>query len=447
MGKLLIVSPRFPPTNAADMHRVRLSLAYYRAHGWEPTVLSVDPATADGVDDPILAQSLPADIPTVRVRAWSERKCRWLGFGQLGYRCLVPLYRAGTKLLRRGDYDVVFFSSTVFLTFALGPLWKWRYRCAVVYDFQDPWFSPIPLYTPQTVPGRWWKYRIDQWLARHLEKFAMRAADHIVTVSEAYVEDLSRRYRQLDAGKFTVLPFGGSAADHEFARARNISQTVFSRGDAVVHWVYAGAVVVDMAPVLAVLFETLARLRQQDRQFAARLRLHFVGTNYAAAARTYKIVEPLAVAAGVADMVDEISERLPYFEAISLYRDSDAILLIGSIHADYTASKLLTCILAKKPVLALFHRNSLVASIAAQFDNVFLASFAETPAEADFNRQVREGLAWLRAPNFDPATIDDRSQPWSAAELARRQCAIFDNVAPAVVPRDVARRMFGPAQR
>src|SRR5215472_3071970 len=165
MPRVLIVSPRFPPTNAPDLHRVRVSLGYYRDFGWEPTVLCVDPATADGVYDPLLERSLPAGLRVVRVRAWLEKTCRWFGFGEFSYRSLVPLYLAGRKLLACRHHDLVFFSTTAFLVFVLGPLWKRRFGCRIVYDFQDPWYREQVGYTPETVPGHWWKYRLDRWLA------------------------------------------------------------------------------------------------------------------------------------------------------------------------------------------------------------------------------------------------------------------------------------------
>ncbi len=46
MRRVLIVSPHFPPTNAPDHQRVRMSLPYFQENGWEPVVLAV---TADGV--------------------------------------------------------------------------------------------------------------------------------------------------------------------------------------------------------------------------------------------------------------------------------------------------------------------------------------------------------------------------------------------------------------
>ena len=428
IGKLLIVSPRFPPTNAADLHRIRMSLPHYRSFGWEVTVLCVDPETADGVYDEALARALPADTRVVRVRAWSERKCRRLGFGHLNWRCVLPLYRAGSRLLRGGRYDVIFFSTTVFTTFVLGPLWKWRFGCRIIYDFQDPWYDERLLYTRETVPGRWIKYRIGRAVAKLLERFAMRAASHIVSVSGSYVTALSRRYRWLRPSQFTVLPFGGSEADYEFIRNNKIASPVLRRDRDGVRWVYVGRGGPDMVPVLSALFRYLAVLREIDPSFAKRLCVDFVGTNYSPAGRTSKVVEPIARKYGVTEMVREASERQPYFEALSLYEASDAVLLVGSIHGDYTASKLIPAIQSKKPILAMFHKDSLVSAIAADFPNVFLANFAETPEEPEFETRLAAGVEWLRSATFDGSSIRRRLEPWSAAELTRRQTEIFASV-------------------
>jgi glycosyltransferase involved in cell wall biosynthesis len=425
--KLLIVSPRFPPTNAADIHRVRTSLAHYRSFGWEPTVLAVDPATADCLDDPALAEALPADIPVRRVLAWSEARCRRFGFGQLAYRSLLPLYRAGCDMLRGGRYDVVLFSTTVFLCFAIGRLWKRRYGCAVVFDFHDIWYrGPLPR---AAVPGDPVKYRIDQWLAKRLERFALRSASHVFTVSEFYIATLSRRYPWLKSDQFTVLPFGAEARDYAFVRDHEIRQTVFQPDRGARRWVCAGAIAPAMVPVVAALCHGLASWRAAHPAKAAALRLTFVGTDYAPAGRQFKRAEPIARECGVSDLVEEFPGRIPYFEALAFNLAGDAILLIGSVEADYTASKLFTVALSKKPILALFHRGSLVSKIAASLPNVFLATFAEGPAEAGFQARIADGIEWLLAAKFDAAAIEARVEPWSAMEMTRRQCLVFDRIA------------------
>lgn len=428
MRKLLIVSPRFPPSNAADLHRVRLSLGLYRRFGWEPTVLCIDSATSDCPEDPMLAQALPPDIRVMRVQAWSERRCRTFGFGQLGWRSLLPLYRAGTRLLRRERHEVVFFSSTVFTSFLLGRLWKRRFGCKIVYDFQDPWYSETHFYDSANAPGGWWKYRIDRQLAQHLEPVALRAADHIIAVSEGYASALMRRHRWLDSAKLSILPFAGSPDDYKFVAKHEVKQKIFDAKNGCLHWVSIGRAGPDMNPLLDCLFETLAKVKARDADFAAKLRLHFVGTNYAPPARTAKLVELLALSRGLGDMVGEQPLRVPYFQAVAATREADAILLIGSMDRDYTPSKLFNCVLAERPVLALLERTSLAARIAATFPNVFLATFDAKLLDAEFRRRIDEGVAWLRAGNFDPGAIAPAMAPWAVETLTQAQCAVFDRI-------------------
>jgi hypothetical protein len=426
---VLIVSPRFPPKNGADLHRVRTSLQYYRQFGWNPTVLCLTPESCDGIDDEMLAESLPKDVEIIRVAAWKEDNCRRFGFGHADYRSWAPLFRAGKQLLKRDHHEVVFFSTTVFPVFLMGPIWKRQFNCKVVYDFQDPWYvhGPSP-YTPQNVPGSWWKYRLGQRMACVFEKHALKAADHIVSVSHGYVRDLSTRYPWLGSEKFTVLPFGFAPQDFDFVRQRGVEHGLFARNSNLVRWVYAGRGGPDMDAALAVLFRHLGELKEKEPRLAARLRIHFVGTNYSPSQRTYKVIEPLAARYGIEDLVEEHEQRIPYHQTVSLYSDCDAILLIGSASADYTASKFFNCVAAKKPVLALFHRRSLVTSLAERFPNVALASFDPDPSDPNFALAVKRGVEWLRNSNFEDSSVDRELKPWSAEALTLQQCKIFSQV-------------------
>jgi len=426
--KVLIVSPRFAPKSAPDLHRIRISLPYYRAFGWEPTVLCLTPETSDGIDDQLLAESVPKDIDIVRVSAWSEEKCRRFGFGHVDYRCLLPLYMAGSALLKKSAYDVIFFSTTAFLTFLLGPIWKRRFGSKIVYDFQDPWYQETSLYTKSTVPGKWWKYRLGQMMSRHFEPYALRGADQIISVSEGYVKNLSERYPWFDARHFTVIPFGGAIHDFDFIKERAVRNTLFPLNAGIIRWVYAGRGGPDMDAVLMTFFEQLAVLKKNEPAFAARLRIHFVGTNYSPAARTFKVVEPLALRYGVADIVDEHSDRIPYHETLALYDQCDAILLVGSSLAEYIPSKLFNCILSKKPILALFHSRSPAIKIALRFPNVFVAQFRSTPSESIFADSIAKGLQWLRtSKNLDIPRFNRELEYWTAKELTRVQCSVFSS--------------------
>jgi hypothetical protein len=429
MKRLLIISPRFPPKNTADLHRVRMSVRYYRKFDWNPTVLCITPETSDGTDDALLEGTVPADIDIIRVAAWSERKCRRFGFGQIDYRCLIPLYLAGCRLLAERDYDLVFFSSTVFLTFVLGPIWKRRFGCRVVYDFQDPWLrSDVHHYTKANVPGRWWKYRLGQVLAKFGETFALNCADHVISVSEGYVSTLSQRYPTMAQSQFSVIPFGVERHDFELARRLETADRFISRQDGRRQWIYVGRAGPDMNPILDVLFEQIALLVGKAGDAGNRPMLHFIGTNYAPSDRTGYSIKPIAAGHGLQDIVTEHPTRIPYHQVLALYQVCDALLVIGSIHAEYMPSKLFNCVLSEKPVLALFHRESAAGKIAGRFSNTFLATFAATPDEPSFSSRIAAGLAWLGAPHFDRNQIAEEVGPWTAEALTGRQCAVFDRV-------------------
>ena len=84
--KVLIVSPNWPPVNAPDLQRARISLSYYRQYGWEPVVLAVRAADATGTLDPELESTYPADVRIVHCRALPLRWTRHLGLRNLGLR-------------------------------------------------------------------------------------------------------------------------------------------------------------------------------------------------------------------------------------------------------------------------------------------------------------------------------------------------------------------------
>lgn len=424
MRKVLIISPRFPPKNSADMQRVRTSLPFFQKYGWGPTVLCVSARTSDVIDDFDLQKTVPPDVVVHCVDAWSERVCRRFGFGQLGYRSLFPLFFAGTRLLRQHRYDVVFFSTTVFLVFLLGPIWKAWFGVKIVYDIQDPWYAgDVPIYTRETSPGGWRKYRFDQWLARVFERFALKAADRIISVSDGYVSMLSRRYPFLSPSMFTTIPFGGAGDDYRYAAP--ISAPFLNASDkGVFKIVSVGRSGPDMVPLLRVLFKMISG--SADEKIARALKLYFVGTNYAPAERTQKFVEPVAYECGVGDIVEEHSVRIPYLAGLALYRSCDAILLCGSMQRDYTASKFFNCVLSGRPILALFHKDSLISRLATQFPNVFLVTFGNSPEEQDFEQGIKKGLEWIKTAKYDEKVIEQRMLPWRAETLTASQCRVFD---------------------
>jgi hypothetical protein len=427
LRRVLIVSPHFPPINAPDMHRVRISLPHLRDFGWDPVVLAVDPASVEGIQDPLLAASVPADVPVSRVRALSTSWTRRLGIGNLGLRALPRLAGAGATLIRQHRIDCVYFSTTMFPAMTLGRYWKRRFGVPYVLDIQDPWLSTYHEEHPEA--PRPPKYRLAHRLDALMEPWTMRQVDGVIAVSQAYIDVLRRRYPWLSADRTLTLPFGAADADFDLLADHRVTQTVFSPGDGALHGVYVGRGGHDLAPALRVVFEALQRLRAGTGSAATRVQLHFVGTDYAMGDRARQTVAPVAEAMGLADVVHEQTARVPYFEALQLLRDADFLLIVGSNDAQYTASKLYPYILAKRPLLAVVHRQSSVATVMRATGAGAVVTIDEaTPAQqsvADCERAL--GALLSRLP-FVPETDWAAFAPYTAREMTRRQCALFDRV-------------------
>lgn len=429
MHRVLIVSPHFPPINAPDHQRVRMSLPYFEEFGWEPHVLTVQPECVEGVRDRLLEQTVPDRIPVMRTGALSVKLTRRLGLGNLSLRCFPYLLKVGNLYLAKQKFDLVYFSTTAFAVMALGSMWQRRFGVPYVLDFQDPWLSDYYQRpdAPQP-PGGKFKYGFSQFLARRLEPDAMRRVSHVISVSPEYPKTLLQRYSWLRPSQFTVLPFGAPEKDFEQLPALNVRQSIFDRHDGKRHWVYVGRGGGDMALALRALFTAIQSNRQKNPARWHSVKLHFVGTSYAPGNLAVKTVEPIAQELGVADLVEEHPHRIAYFEALQALVDSDAILLIGSDDRSYTASKLYPCVLAKKPILAMFHRQSSVVEILQQCNAGRVVSFDATDRPVDLLNEINFQLDWLlsNSKSDRPETKWSEFQPYTAREMTRRQCVIFE---------------------
>lgn len=428
--QVLIVSPHFPPINAPDHQRVRMSLPYFEEFGWEPHVLSVQADAVEGVYDSLLEQTVPKHIPVIRTGALPVKHTRRLGLGSLSLRCFPHLLRAGNSYLAKQKFDLVYFSTTAFAVMALGSIWRRRFGIPYVLDFQDPWLSDYHRRSESSnPPGGKFKYGFSQAIARMLEPDAMRQVSHTISVSPEYPKTLVQRYSWLRQDQFTVLPFGAPEKDFEQLPSLNIQQRIFNPDDGKEHWVYVGRGGGDMALALRALFLAIQSNRALEPDRWRSVKLHFVGTSYAPGDLAVKTVEPLAQEMGVADLVEEHPHRVAYFEALQILADSNAILLFGSDDPSYTASKLYPCILAQKPILAIFHQLSSVVEILHNCSAGRVATFSSNDKPADLLNDVSYQLKWLLSnpQGYRPPTIWSNFQPYTAREMTRKQCAVFNN--------------------
>ncbi len=405
-----------------------MSLPYFEEFGWRPTVLAVRPEDVEGTDDPLLARALPAGLEVVRTRALPVRWTRRVGLGSLALRALPAFWRAGNRLLAREKFDAIYFSTTMFAVMALGPLWRRRFGVPYILDFQDPWIDDSPEQPgAPPPPGGRFKHGFNQWIARQLEPRAMRDVSEVIAVSPAYVETLRQRYPRLEARQCTVLPFGAPERDFGALAALDVRQNVFDPADGRRHWVYVGVALPAMVTALRLFFTAVAEARTRDPRAWSALRMHFVGTSYAPADRAEKTVEPVARACGVADLVEERTSRVPYFEALQLLRQSDAILVVGSDSPSYSASKLYPCLLARRPLLAMLHEDSPAVEILRRWSAGPVVTFRPgNPTLATAAMHAALEAVFTAAGRTSDLDVASFSAEHGARAVTARQCEIFD---------------------
>jgi Glycosyl transferase 4-like domain len=459
MPRLLIISPHFPPTNAPDMQRVRLALPYLRENGWQVEVLAVDSTCVAAPIDEWLASGLPGDVPVRRVRALGLGWSRIPGLGTLTFRALRALRRQGDELLRSGRFELVYFSTTQFGVHALGPRWKRKFRIPFIMDYQDPWVSDYYRAHPQvTPPGGRFKYAVADWLNRRQEPRVLRQCAGITSVSAEYPKQLQTRYPWLTVQDYEaadhrttglhdvrsevssqwsvvkhrlsamIVPFPGDKRDLTRAASADVRQTVFSPADGKSHWVYVGVCIQQMSLALRAFFIALKKELSHQAEWRDKLRLHFIGTSYAPKGRAARMVEPLAAEFGLREMVDEHTKRIPYAQALRCLLDADALIVPGSDDPGYTASKIYPYLLARKPLLAVFHENSSVVRLIQTVRGGVVVPFRTgEPAE---EIAARIGRDWFATGKFAKAVELDREafEPHTAPAQARVLGTFFDQI-------------------
>lgn len=400
--KVLCVSPRFAPVNAADSHRLRLLLPHLVALGCEVEVLAVDPQDVAGPRDEWLLQRLPAGLRVHRVRAPRRGGPRGLEF-----RAWWPLRRAGDALLRGGRYDLVFFSTTDFLLHLLGPSWHSRWGVPFCMDYQDPWVSDYYTRHPAVEPpGGRLRYALKSRIDALAERRVARGCGGFLSVSPAYLDDLRRRYGELIAQRPSlVAAFPGEPDERAGAGASGMPAG--SAPGRPQLWRYVGRGGGDMAVAANAFFQAWSLALQQGRLAAADVRFEAIGTSYAQGA-AMPTLRPLSVEAGLGDQVSEDTARIGYADMLATLAGSDALVVFGSNDAAYTASKIYPYVLSGRPVLAIFHERSPVVPLIRSAGGAVLVTFDEATS---------------------PQALRDRVlQAWFAAGAAHRQVAL-DRVA------------------
>lgn len=424
MKRLLIISPFFPPVNAADMHRVRQSLSYYIENGWEAEVVVVNPELVDSSFDELLLKSIPSNITIHKVSAFKNSVTKWFGLGSIAYRSMYFYWRFVNALLKNSKYDLIFFSTTAFQICVLGRVWKSKFKIPYIIDMQDPWRSDHYLALPQNQrpPKFWISYLLDTLL----EKFAMRKVDGLMSVSNSYIIVLKERYPYLKDIPTMIIPFAANKLDIEIAKECTNGHTQFKNSGNTINVVYAGRGGKDMEKANAIFLKAIKSGLSLHSEFS-KLRLYYFGTSYDKSINAKKTIYPIAQNLGLEDIVTEITQRVPYFETLKILSEADILFVPGSDNIGYTASKIYAYAWLNKPLITLFHSSSSVNDFMRDCNAGLALQFDLEDEESLIQRIVNYISQNLN--NKSGSTINwDSFEKYTAKFQVKKQVELFNNV-------------------
>lgn len=274
-----------------------------------------------------------------------------LGIRSVGWQALLPLYWAGSRLLLREKFDLVFFSTTAFNFFCLGRIWQRKFCTPYILDFHDPWYRTQA--SPRTT-RHIWKQWVANKLASLMEGSAVTKAAGLVSVSPTYLAVLRDRYpaaKAFQAEANAVIPFGALLSDfNRLAQSRQVNRPL--------NIVYVGAGGVLMERGFRHLCLSLNRLRKSKPEMLDLFQIRLMGTDTDWAEGQRKVLEQQANDLGLGKLVCEDPTIIPYSASTAAASASDGLLVLGIDDPAYIASKLFSYAASGKPLLACIHIDS-----------------------------------------------------------------------------------------
>lgn len=429
MKQVLIVGADFTPSSHPPALRIRFFAQHLRDFGWEPIVLTVDPNYYETAIDLENERLLRSDVEVIRTRALPARLTRNLGFSDLGLRSLWHHWHALSRLVRQRKIDLIFIPVPPNPTLILGRLAQARFGIPYVIDYIDPVATEYYWKLPRS--QRPPKHALAYAMGRLMERFAIANVAQITGVSQGTTDSVIARYPWLNGNRATEIPYGGEPADFDYIRRHPRKNVIFDSADGFRHISYIGAYTLSMAPVLRALFAGIARARSRNPEPFRRVRIHFVGTRYASGRGQQEQARPIAAEFGIADLVDEHPDRVPYLDALNLLLDSNALLVVGSVEPHYTASKIFPYILAEKPLLPVFHERSSVVKILADTGAGETVTFSDEHPLSQTVEKIAVSFQRLLdlPPDFRQSICWEVFEPYTTRTMSAQLAKVFDKAA------------------
>lgn len=425
MRTVVIVSPHFPPSSLAGVHRARHLAGHLPAHGWRPIIVRVAPDLYMEPNDFDLARMLPPDLIEMNASAVPVEKTRRFGLTDLGLRGYFGLRRTAEAAATKYRASAIMLTGSPFYPLLNTAYLKRNTGLPVLVDFQDPWVNDVGGTRPFFSKGRM-AHRLASWL----EPQVMAHADFVTSVSERQNANLRDRYPHFDAEHMAAIPIGGDPADFDKLRENSPSVVMHRLSADVFNFSYVGTIMPRTGPVLDTLLRSLAMLKREQPALASRIRFNFVGTSNQVNDTAAALVLPIAEHHGIAELVRETPSRVPYLQALHLLANSDGLLMLGSDEPHYTASKIYPNLMAKRPYLSIFHKDSSAHQLLQRGGGGRIFGFADVSQLEAQIPDIASALAQIAVHPRDFRSVDEAIySDFTASGVAASFASIFDRLA------------------
>lgn len=420
MKRVLLVSPHFPPSNLAAVHRARLFARHLPEFGWEPVVLTVHHDDYTEELDWNLAELVPESVRVERVRA--DLKPIDIGrvrlVGDVVLRSFRPLLRRAIEVVDRERVDFVHVLIPSFYGALIGRAVHRRRRVPYGIDYIDPWVEP----NAYPLGSKAWA---TQRLARILEPVAVRDAALITGVAEGYYEAVLDRNPQLRRVPTVAMPYGGESRDHRKVAEVGIEPWLFER-DGRFRLLYAGALLPNATGPL----HSVCRAIAERRDEFADVELFFVGTGSSPDDAEGYRVRPVAEEYGLwGSVIKEHPARIPYLDVLAHLEAAQGVFILGSTEPHYTPSKVYQGVLSERPILAVLHEASTACEVVRRTGAGRVLAFDGEDGLSTIASEFADAFADYRAfaESFRREDVDvEAFQEFSARNVTRALAAALD---------------------
>ena len=353
MKKILIITPHYPPSNLAAVHRSRLFALHLPSFGWEPVILTVHEDFYEEALDLNLHRLLPKEQRIEKVKAFPVTKPRLIG--DIGLRGFFQLRKKALQIVKELAIDFVYIPIPSFYVSLIGPYLHRKTGVKYGIDYIDPWVHVFPG-SDKLFSRHWFSTQLAQWL----EPKAVKYASLITGVAEGYYEKVLARNPHLQQSCVVgAMPYGGEASDHEQLHALGLKPYLFEKKQKL-QLVYAGAMLPKAYALLEAIFQSIAA----HKEIFAATEFHFIGTGKSPNDPNGFNIKPLAEQYGLwQTVVFEYPRRIPYLDVLVHLDAADGVFILGSTEPHYTPSKAYQGVLSGKPILAVLHSKSTAVDV------------------------------------------------------------------------------------